>query len=163
MNEAFPDFSEKIPHDYLGFKPISGGHQIKVAPENVRELLSYLFRDSAFWCDFLVSLSGEHLILDQEIIRIHYHLSSYTKGVQVHVWTEKSILKGEKVHFQTVSDLWKTANWHERECAELFGIEFENHPDPRNLLLPGNWEGYPLRRNYEPQEKFHGIKVKFEG
>ena len=48
----------------------------------------------------------------------------------------------------TVSDLFRTAEWHERETAELFGIVFEGHPDPRRLLLPDDLEGYPLRKDF---------------
>ena len=48
----------------------------------------------------------------------------------------------------TVSDIWKTAIFHEREVFDLFGVNFSNHPDMRRLLLDENWEGYPLRKNY---------------
>lgn len=53
----------------------------------------------------------------------------------------------------TVSHLWEAANWNERECYDLFGIVFENHPNLRRILLPDHWEGYPLRKDYEPLDK----------
>ena len=48
----------------------------------------------------------------------------------------------------TVSDIYLTANWHERECCDLMGINFNNHPDQRRILLPEGWDGHPLRRDY---------------
>ena len=54
-------------------------------------------------------------------------------------------------HLATVSDLWPSANWLEREVWDLFGIVFDGHPDPRRLLMPEDWEGYPLRKDYPVQ------------
>jgi NADH:ubiquinone oxidoreductase subunit C len=50
---------------------------------------------------------------------------------------------------QTVSDIWRTAEFHEREVFELFGVNFTGHPDLRKLILPDDWTGYPLRKDYE--------------
>ena len=62
----------------------------------------------------------------------------------------------------SVSSIWKTADWHEREAFDLMGIRFDNHPDLRRILLPADWIGHPLRKDYETQETYHGIKVKYE-
>src|SRR5205807_10425618 len=60
-------------------------------------------------------------------------------------------LYGEDAHVRTVSDVWPAANWLEREVWDLFGIVFDGHPDPRRLLMPDDWDGFPLRKDYPVQ------------
>jgi NADH-quinone oxidoreductase subunit C len=63
----------------------------------------------------------------------------------------KVALQGDDAHVATVSDLWPAANWLEREVWDLYGVVFDGHPDPRRLLMPEDWEGYPLRKDYPLQ------------
>ena len=59
----------------------------------------------------------------------------------------------------SISSLWKSADWHEREAYDLMGIVFENHPNLKRILLPDDWDGYPLRKNYEVADYYHGVPV----
>jgi len=161
MTKPFPDISEIFIYEYLGNKPEKGGHQIKIKHEELKAILEFFYRDSRFWCDYLISISGQHKTGTPEQIGLHYHLKSITTGIEIHIESWKEIQSHERCSFESVVDLWKTANWHERETSELYGIDFIGHPDQRNLLLPSNWKGFPLRKNYVEQEVFHGIKVKF--
>jgi NADH-quinone oxidoreductase subunit C len=60
-------------------------------------------------------------------------------------------LPGEDPHLATTTVLWPAANWLEREIWDMFGIAFDGHPDPRRLLMPEDWEGYPARKDYPVQ------------
>lgn len=61
----------------------------------------------------------------------------------------------------SVSRVWKTADWHEREAYDMFGMTFSGHQDMRRILCPEDWEGFPLRKDYQVQENYHGIKVPY--
>jgi len=79
-----------------------------------------------------------------------YCLFSFDKK---HKLTLKAPLPKENPEIESVTPIWKAANWHEREIAELFGIKFLNHPDPRGILLPEDWdEGYPMRKDWEGKD-----------
>ena len=60
---------------------------------------------------------------------------------------------GDPPSVETVSGVWATANWHERECWDLSGVRFRNHPDLRRIMLPNDWVGHPLQKDYEPTDQ----------
>ena len=83
---------------------------------------------------------------------VNYHLFSPTKFHRLRL---KVLLNEDDPHVQTVTTVWRTANWHERETFDMFGVIFEGHPDLRRILLPDDWQGHALRkdfplRGYEP-------------
>lgn len=95
------------------------------------------------WFDYLFCLT----CVDWKThLTMVYHLTSTRYRHHVVV---KSRLDREKPEIQTVCDIWRTAEFHEREVYEMFGVNFLNHPDLRLLILPDNWVGYPLRKDYE--------------
>jgi NADH-quinone oxidoreductase subunit C len=76
---------------------------------------------------------------------VNYHLLSLDRRERVRL---KVRLSGSDPSIHSVTTIWPTANWHERENFDLFGIRFEGHPDLRRILMPDDWEGYPLRKDY---------------
>jgi NADH-quinone oxidoreductase subunit C len=81
---------------------------------------------------------------------LNYQLLSIEKVLRLRLRVK---LAGADPSIQTVTGVWPTANWHERETFDLFGIRFQGHPDLRRILMPEDWEGYPLRKDY-PVEGF---------
>lgn len=79
-----------------------------------------------------------------------------------HKITIRIDLPRENPKVPSVQSLWRTADWHEREAYDLFGIHFEGHPDLRRILCPDDWEGYPLRKDYVVQEYYHGVRVPYQ-
>lgn len=73
----------------------------------------------------------------------------------------KVTIPREQPEVHTVSHVWRTADWHEREAFDMYGIRFINHPDLRRILLPADWEGYPLRKDYQQQEYYRDIRVAY--
>jgi len=73
----------------------------------------------------------------------------------------KVVLPRENPEVDSVSQVWRTADWHEREAFDMFGIKFNGHPDLRRLLLPADWEGHPLRKDYKHQEYYRDVKVEY--
>lgn len=115
------------------------------------------------WFDFLSCLSGVDYGVEAQKFGVIYHLSSIIKNHQIVLKVIRENNRGlsQLPVFKSVSKVWKAAEWHEREAFDLLGIYFENHPDLRRILLPDDWEGYPLRKDYQNAEQYHNIKIEF--
>lgn len=130
----------------------------------IEPICKLLHTHEALYFDHLSCLTGVDLGTEADQMEVVYHLYSipynhhYILKVRVDRLTGQ---EGKLPAVPTISTVWKSANWHEREAFDLFGIVFEGHPDLRRILLPSNWEGYPLRKDYKTQEYYHGVKVEY--
>ena len=115
---------------------------VVIPAESVRQNLQFL-RD-ALQFDQLTFLTAIDRPAESRL-EVVYRLFSYQARAAVMV---RVMLPRDGARLDTVSDLYRTAEWHERETAEMFGILFVNHPDPRKLLLPDDLEGHPLRKDF---------------
>ncbi|MGH9971163.1 MAG: NADH-quinone oxidoreductase subunit C [Pyrinomonadaceae bacterium] len=124
-----------------------------VPRESIGAVCSHLKTSLDGHFDFLADLCGVDRGPEEEPrFEVNYHLFSTTKHHRLRL---KVLLKEEDTHVPTVTSVWRTANWHERETFDLFGIIFDGHPDLRRILLPEDWQGHALRkdfplRGYEP-------------
>ncbi|MCE3008360.1 MAG: NADH-quinone oxidoreductase subunit C [Bacteroidetes bacterium] len=117
--------------------------------------MSFLRNDPDFYLDFLASLCG---VDDGEQLWVVYHLYSIPYGYSLVL---KVALARDNPVVDSISDIYAAANWHERETYDLFGITFANHPDLRRILLPEDWAGHPMRKDYQEADSYHDIDVAY--
>jgi NADH-quinone oxidoreductase subunit C len=129
---------------------------IEIAPDKIETVCRYLCSETDLAFDYLMCLSG--VDYNNGTLGVVYHLSSIKHH---HKLVLKTVCPKDNPHVSTVSMIWGTANWHEREAFDLLGIIFDGHPDLRRILLPYDWEGYPLRKDYKVQEFYNGIRVPY--
>ena len=124
-------------------------HTTIYAPRDRFAAIAALLRDGpSLQFDFLAELTAADFWPREPRFEIIYMLVSTTLRQRLRV---KVKLGGEDAHAATVSGVWPAANWLEREVWDLFGIVFDGHPDLRRLLMPEDWDGYPLRKDYPVQ------------
>lgn len=121
-----------------------GQRIVSATPEVATDLLGYLKDGDPDRYDLLVDLTAVHRPDETPAVEVVYQLCSTSTFARVRV--KVGIDDGAPI--ATVSGIWATANWLERECYDMFGIRFEGHPDLRRILLPDGWEGHPLRKEY---------------
>lgn len=125
----------------------------QVDPFSIEQVAVKLKTNAALHFDYLECITGIDFPDDKQI-HVVYHIYSYAKKHRVVI---KALLDREDPVVPTLSNVWPTANWQERECFDLLGVLFDGHPDLRRLLLPDDWEGHPLRKDYEETSDYHGI------
>ncbi len=153
LQEKFPD---KLTKSEMGvIDPF-----VSVRADALVEVCSFLKNDKALEFDTLACLSGvdyKGSKGEPERLEVVYHLFSMTHR---HKFVLKVELPRENPRVSTVETIWAIANWHEREAYDMFGIHFEGHSDLRRILCPDDWEGYPLRKDYEQPDTYGGMPVK---
>ena len=127
---------------------------IQLAPDHWFEIATLLKSEPTLSFDSLQCQTG--IDIGENTLEARYNLHSiehnhYTE-IRISVSMDKPIIP-------SVEKIWRIADWFERETYDMLGIQFSDHRDLRRILLPDDWEGWPLRKNYEVQETYHGIAV----
>jgi NADH-quinone oxidoreductase subunit C len=117
---------------------------LEVAPERVRDVLAYLREADEPW-EWLMSLHGCDYLPEEPRLGVHYQLLSMERCDRLCVKTRLGV---EDPRLPTVTDLFPTADFQEREVYDMFGVFFEGHPDMRRILMPEDYEGFPQRRDF---------------
>lgn len=145
---------------------------IIVSALEIDQICNFLKNNEELYFDSLVNLSGVDDFNGEKIkddsgselmkggtISVYYHLESikFRHKLLLKVSTDR-----DNPEVTSVVDVWKSANWHEREAYDMFGINFINHPDLKRILMPYDWEaGFPLRKDYKNPEFYQGMKVPY--
>jgi NADH-quinone oxidoreductase subunit C len=134
-----------------------------VSVEKLQDICLFLRDNEQTYFDSLSCLTAIDNGVETNTIEVNYNLYSipYNVHLLLRVIAARKREGAELPVVPTVSDVWKTAEWHEREAFDLVGITFEGHPDLRRILLPTDWQGHPLRKDYSTQEYYHGMKVDY--
>lgn len=138
LNKIKDNFSQAIIETKYSFNELT----IKVRHEFLIPLMQFLKEELDF--DYLTDITAIDYPEREKRFEMVYHLFSIKNRSRIRVRAE--IQKGERV--STLTRVWGAANWLEREVYDMFGIEFEGHPDLRRILLSEEWEGHPLRKDY---------------
>jgi NADH-quinone oxidoreductase subunit C len=130
--------------------------------EKLTELCQFLRDDDRFFFDYLACITAIDNGATANTMEVIYTLTSipYNHNLNLRVVLPRNAPNEPLPQVPTVSHIWRTADWHEREAFDLLGITFNNHPDMRRILLPEDWPGHPLRRDYQEPERYHGIVNK---
>ena len=145
---------------------------IEVAPHAIANVCEYLRSDPALKFESLNDLTAsDWLETDPKKknpcdphLEVVYHLYSYSLKhrckIKVKMPRWKDGVVGTIPELPSVAGVWGIADWHEREAYDLVGIHFSNHPNLRRILCPEDWEGHPLRKDYEFPLEYHGVRGK---
>ena len=177
LNSSNSDLVETAPKEEAQkkSKKDSINHRIKevaeskfpgsITNENIED---FLLVDPNLWYDLAVLLKTESSFLFDSLqcqtgfdigkntLEARYNLHSMTKNHYIEIRIQVPV---EKPQIPSVETIWRIADWFERETYDMFGIEFLKHRDLRRILLPEDWKGWPLRKDYEVQETYHGIVI----
>lgn len=148
---------EQFPDQFLDVREFRGQVSVTVRKERIVEICRYLHDQPELAMDYLVDLCGaDYLGKKENRFEVVYHLFSMEHR---HFLRLKAEVSDRDPSIDSVMPVWVGANWHEREAYDMFGITFKGHPDLRRILLPEDWEGYPLRKDYPvkgPEKEWPG-------
>jgi len=128
-----------------------------IEAKDAKEFLIAVRDDAELAFDILADLTATDPDAEDENLWLNLHLLSLGHGHRLAV---KAMVPKSDPVLPSMVDAHMAAHYHERECAEMFGITFEGNPDPRNMLLPDDWVGHPLRKDYEFPKEYHGISCE---
>ncbi|MBN2430730.1 MAG: NADH-quinone oxidoreductase subunit C [Acidobacteria bacterium] len=146
LSRALPDIPLEVESAQAGMS------WIHVPAEHIAAVIGHLRHTEGF--DYLACLTG---IDTGEELQIAYTLRSLPDKTECAL---KISLPRDEAVVPTISHLYGVADWFEREVFDLYGVHFDGHPDLRRIMMPDDWEGHPLRKDYVFPSEYHGISAE---
>jgi len=103
--------------------------------------------------DYLMCITSIDMENNQLALAYNFNSTETKESIELKLIFDKD------AEISSVESIWKTADWHEREAYDMMGIKFINHPDMKRILLPQDWEGHPLKKDYEAPDYYHGMYI----
>jgi NADH-quinone oxidoreductase subunit C len=141
------DWDKQVVAEVIEFR---GETTVVVPEQRLVRVAEYLASEPSLRFTFLSDLTTVDRFPMEPRFELNYHLLSIERSLRLRLRVR---MAGAQPEVPSVTGVWPTANWHERESFDLFGIRFHGHPDLRRILMPEEWEGHPLRKDY-PVEGF---------
>jgi len=149
MAKALIDLvKQKFPADVLEAHSLRGDDTVVVYAPRWKDIARFLKDEPRADMSMLVDLTAVDFPDRTPRFEVVVHLYSLSKGHRLRLKARVGDSAGESAEIDSLSDLWASANWAERECWDMFGVRFKGHPDLRRILLYPEFEGYPLRKDY---------------
>ncbi|MDA8154974.1 MAG: NADH-quinone oxidoreductase subunit C [Actinomycetota bacterium] len=138
----------KFPGAVLDVTEFRGQVSVHLDKASILDVCRFLHDDPEMDFDYLMDLCGVDYMGRAEPAQrfeVVYHLYSIARK---HLLRLRARVPEEDARVASLTPIWNGANWHERECYDMFGIVFEGHPELKRILLPEDWQGFPLRKDY---------------
>ncbi len=149
MSKALVELIKKnFPSAVLETHAQHGDETVVLDPGSWHELAAFLKGAPQADMNMLVDLTAVDYLDREPRFEIVAHLHSLTRGHRIRLKSRVGDEDGEGAEIDTLSDLWASANWMERECFDMFGVKFKGHPDLRRILMYPEFVGHPLRKDY---------------
>lgn len=158
--EAVEELKTKQPNAILREIDFCGEITLKVRKENLIEVLYFFKQKPEPGYEVLMDLTGVDYLEPVHGVQVVYWLHNPTdyQRIRITVFAERGEVLPSVIH------LWEGADWYERELFDMFGVSFDGHPDLKRILMPDDWKGHPLCKDYplteEPVEFKHGVRPK---
>lgn len=148
----------EISQEEIAEIPNSTPFGVILKKESLPGVCEELHKNSSTYFDMLSCITGIDNGPDAGTMEVIYHLYSIPFNQSIVL---KVILSRENPDIESITSVWKSANWLEREVYDMFGITFTRHPDLRRILMPADWKGYPLRKDYKQEAYYRGVKIDY--
>ncbi len=145
LDLAIAMLQEKLGEAVLSVESFRGETTVEIRPESIVEACTLLRDFEACPFNFLAALTAVDYFPEEPRFAVVYQLYSLPQRVFLRL---KARVPSDHAEVATIEGVFPNANWHEREVFDMFGVRFLGHSDPRRILMPQDWEGHPLRKDY---------------